>query len=37
VKPSHQTVLYVLVFLAGVYLAPKVKQLPLLNKIPSAG
>jgi len=32
-KKEH--LMYVAIFLAGVVLAPKVRELPLLNKLPS--
>jgi hypothetical protein len=33
VKKEH--LLYVAIFLAGVVLAPKVRELPVLNKLPA--
>jgi hypothetical protein len=33
-KPSHQTLMLAAAFLLGVWLSPKVKTLPVLNKIP---
>lgn len=32
-KKEH--VVYVVIFLAGVMLAPKVRELPVLNKLPA--
>ena len=34
-NPVNKYVVYGLIFLAGVVLAPKVKTLPLLDKLPS--
>ena len=33
--PSKTVLMYVVIFLAGVMLAPKVRTLPLANKLPS--
>ena len=33
--PSKTVIMYAVIFLAGVMLAPKVRTLPLANKLPS--
>lgn len=35
--PKNKWLVFGLIFLAGVVAAPKVRQLPLLNKLPAIG